>query len=678
MRSPRNADNWFSRSTLLLLALLSLVPPRPADASAGTLRFPMTNDICPTSSFGSYRAGHLHAGMDFSTGGVTGVPVVAVDSCYVWRIKLWNGGYGKALYAQLRDGKVAVYGHLSAYRADLEGRVEAEQDRLGEYEVELYFGPREFAFAPGDTLAFSGDTGSGPAHLHFELRSGQGDHDKINPVPDYLNVAEHLSPIIEGIAIIPLDSHCAINGNYEPLILDRAQTSDTLEIAGTFGVSVSAIDRAQCGKVITPVIYEANIDGYPNWKFQMERFPFSKSYLVGALYDVLGGKRYMRLFQEYPLDLSGLGEITRSQLWNPMSLLVRDQPYRLLVKVEDAWGNADSVEVPVRVVRSSHTEWTEAGEADSAQAFGLPEVKEEDIEIETITHPDYVEVMARTPRHPESLPRAVMMGWGGSGMIPESLLPVGEGLFRGVISPLEDLPEDPVVRLEVHFDFGESKITRSKTMAIGAARRGHGFSYPGRSFELELLPPEEDLPRTLIEIREDSTAGYERFQSAAGRLLLEPRGTFLHKGLIFRIRDIKERLSTKYGVYADRDGWPAYLGRFDSEGVCRIRLTRLENLVILEDTEPPEITSVGRFRRRSDGKATFSARIADGGSGADAGSIKGYVDGDIAIVSIDPDTARVTGRSRKVLKYGKHTIRLEAEDRLGNLAVKEVVLDLSR
>jgi hypothetical protein len=87
---------------------------------------------------------------------------------------------------------------------------------------------------------------------------------------------------------------------------------------------------------------------------------------------------------------------------------------------------------------------------------------------------------------------------------------------------------------------------------------------------------------------------------------------------------------------------------------------------------------VGRFRRRSDGKATFSARVADTGSGASAGSIKGYVDGDTAIVSIDPDTARITGRSRKVLKYGKHTIRLEAEDRLGNLAVKEVDLDLSR
>jgi murein DD-endopeptidase MepM/ murein hydrolase activator NlpD len=668
-----------SQSTLVLLAFLGLFAPATIEVCAGTLEFPMTNDICPTSSFGSYRGGHLHGGMDFSTGGVTGVPVLAVDSCYVWRIKLWNGGYGKALYAQLPDGKVAVYGHLSRYRPELEARVEAEQDRLGFYEIELYFGPGEFNFAPGDTLAFSGDTGSGPPHLHFELRSSQGDHNKINPVPDYLDVSENLSPVIEKITIVPLSSQCAVNGIYGPVTLDRGQAADTLVVTrADFGVSVAAIDHAQCGKVITPIVYEVRLEGHPYWRFHLDTFPFSESYLVGALYDVFEGKRYMRLFQEYPLDLSRFGETTRNQLWNPMSLLVRDEPYRLLVRVEDAWGNADSVEVPVRVVRSSHTGWTGAEEIDSLPAAGLPQVKEEDIEIETIVHSGYVEVIARTSRYPESLPSTKMIGWGRSEAIPESLLPVGESLFRGVVSPFETFPEDLMVRLEVSFDFGETETTKSKSMVVGVARRGHGFTFSGKRFEIELLPPEEDLPRTLIEVKEDSTGVYERFESVAGRILLEPNGVFLHKGLKFRVRDLKGQVSAKHGVYADRDGWPVYLGRFNSAGVCEIRLRRLENLVILEDTEPPEITSIGRFRRRSDGKATFTARVADAGSGANAGSLKGFVDGDTAIVSIDPDTARITGRSRKPLKYGKHTIRLEAEDRLGNLAVKEVVLDLSR
>ncbi|MFC1800372.1 M23 family metallopeptidase, partial [Candidatus Eisenbacteria bacterium] len=638
----------------------------------------MTNDICPTSSFGSYRGGHLHGGMDFSTGGVTGVPVLAVDSCYVWRIKLWNGGYGKALYAQLPNGKVVVYGHLSKYRPELDALVEAEQDRLGKYEVELYFGPGEFDFAPGDTLAFSGDTGSGPAHLHFEIRSGQGDHNKINPVPDYLDVAEDLSPVIEKIAIVPLAPWSTVNGRYETLVLGPGQVSEALEIAGPFGFSVAATDQVQCGKLITPIVYEARIQGNLSWSFNMRTFPFARAYLVGALYDVIEGKKYVQLFEDYLWsrrpDLTDFGELAGSQFESPMSLRPREEPYNLLVKVGDAWGNADSVEIPVRVVDRVGYGWERSSEADSAVS-ALFEVKAESIKIETRVHSDYLEVIARAPRPPKALPHARVLGWGHpASTIGDPLAHLGENVFRGVTGPSEESSVDHLVELSVTFHYGDGQITKSKPMVIGVARRGHGFTYAGERFEVELLPPEEELPRTLIEIKEDSTGVYERFQSVAGRILLEPRGVFLHKGLKFRIRDLRGEVTPKHGVYADRNGWPVYLGRFNLGGECEIRLRSIENLVVLQDTIPPEITSVGRFRRRSDGKATFGARIADTGSGASAGSIKGFVDGDTAIVSIDPDTARLTGRSRKPLKYGKHTIRLEAEDRLGNLAVKEVVL----
>jgi hypothetical protein len=662
MRSARTIDACLviTAFACLLVSLFDAAPP----LFAGTLRFPMTNDICPTSSFGSYRSGHLHAGMDFSTGGVTGVPVVAVDSCYVWRIRLWNGGYGKALYAQLPDGKVVVYGHLSKYRPDLEDRVEAEQDRLGKYEVELLFGPGEFPFGPGDTLAYSGDTGSGPAHLHFEIRSGQGDHNKINPVPDYLDMAEDLNPVIEKIGIVPLSPWSMLDGGFEPLVLSREAASGMLEVTGPFGVSVSARDEAQCGKVITPVLYEARLDGHTIWRFHMVTFPFSRSYLVGALYDLIGGNRFVRLFQSDPLDLSGFGEIARDQLWSTLSLQDREEPYELLVRVEDAWGNADSVAIPVRAVQPNSL-------ADNGRNPGAGRI----LSIDTSVHPGYVEVLVRTDSSPVVPMRARMVGWGPK---THEFFPVGENLYRAIIQPGEKLPVDSRVRLNILTGPGDRIAAEPEAVAIGVVGSGQGFACSGERFDLDLVPPEGDLPRTLIEIKEDSAGVYERFESAAGRILLEPQGEFLYKGLEFRIRDLKGEVGPKHGVYADRDGWPVYLGRFNSAGVAEIRLRRIENLVVLQDTVPPEITSVGRFRRRSDGKATFTARVADKGSGASAGSIRGYVDGDIAIVSIDPDTARLTGRTRKALKYGNHTIRLEAEDRLGNLAVTEVVLDLSR
>ena len=204
--------------------------------------------------------------------------------------------------------------------------------------------------------------------------------------------------------------------------------------------------------------------------------------------------------------------------------------------------------------------------------------------------------------------RARMVGWGPK---THEFFPVGENLYRAIIQPGEKLPVDSRVRLNILTGPGDRIAAEPEAVAIGVVGSGQGFACSGERFDLDLVPPEGDLPRTLIEIKEDSAGVYERFESAAGRILLEPQGEFLYKGLEFRIRDLKGDVGPKHGVYADRDGWPVYLGRFNSAGVAEIRLRRIENLVVLQDTVPPEITSVGRFRRRSDGKATFTARVAD-------------------------------------------------------------------
>jgi murein DD-endopeptidase MepM/ murein hydrolase activator NlpD len=127
-------------------------------------------DFCRTSSFGSWRFGHLHAGIDLSTGGVEGAPVAAIDSCWVWRVSVRHEGYGRALYVRLPDGKIAVYGHLSAFAPGIEEAVEREQDLRGSYEVDIYNDPYAVNFGKGDIIAVSGGSGWGPPHLHFELR----------------------------------------------------------------------------------------------------------------------------------------------------------------------------------------------------------------------------------------------------------------------------------------------------------------------------------------------------------------------------------------------------------------------------------------------------------------------------------------------------------------------------
>ncbi|MBM3318883.1 MAG: hypothetical protein FJY75_13630, partial [Candidatus Eisenbacteria bacterium] len=59
---------------------------------------PLPGTLRITGTFGESRGGHLHSGIDLSTGGVTGVPVRALAAGSVVRLRAGAFGYGRALY----------------------------------------------------------------------------------------------------------------------------------------------------------------------------------------------------------------------------------------------------------------------------------------------------------------------------------------------------------------------------------------------------------------------------------------------------------------------------------------------------------------------------------------------------------------------------------------------------
>jgi hypothetical protein len=718
----------------LLFLLISIL--LSASALPGRLSRPLTVDICPTSSFGSYRYGHLHAGIDFSTGGVTGVPVLAVDTCWVWRIRIWNGGYGKALYAQLSDGKMLVYGHLSRYAPRIEASVEREQDLRGAYAVEMYFEPNVFRFLPGDTLGFSGDTGSGPPHLHFELRSGRHDHSKLNPVPEHMDLSENISPEIKTLLFTPLDAGGTVNGSHDPVAIACKTGPDTLMISGPFGVSVSAVDRVQCGKTLTPVLYEGWIDDIPLWGLDLDRFPFSKSHFIGSIYHTVAGKRFVRLFDPYGLDFSGFTFLADETTSLAPDLV--EGHHNLSVHVGDAWGNSSWIDVPfyygttpefvsygldedsagVEVVMipspaDGEVEFAVRGPGDRWEPLELPAAGGEyrgrvrgagsdtevrckltgrngftrtcvlatgggrsidSVNIETVLHPDYLEIFVRPEAQPSSLP--VIRIYEGSSFETMVLQPEGNNLFRGVYHPVGT---DQVIHLRAALEFGAEKVERTRGFAMGRIMPGKRIWLLGDRYKVRLSAPAGYASSTLVRLSEDSGSSHEGFEENLGRIFLEPAGVFFNERVELLVVSKEGDCTSRHGAYAERGGSTSFLGRFDSTGVAAVKLRSLVSIVVLADEEPPSIVFTGRLRRRaSDGKGLFSAKIRDGGSGLDSGSLKGYVDDDAAIVSYDPDTGRVSGRSRKPLKYGTHAIRLEVKDRIGNSATGETTRELAR
>ncbi|MEE9555469.1 MAG: M23 family metallopeptidase, partial [candidate division Zixibacteria bacterium] len=183
----------------LLLVTSALILFGQENLTASDYRWPMK--IAPelTSRFCDYRAGHFHAGLDIRTKGKTGYRVYAVNDGYINRITTSYNGYGKAVYLKLKDGRIAVYGHLLRFEKGLDDRVRKIQIKEKRYRQDLYFKPGEIPVKKGQVVGLSGASGAGAPHLHFEIRSA--DNRPLNPLKFGFGVIDKKPPVFDKLAI---------------------------------------------------------------------------------------------------------------------------------------------------------------------------------------------------------------------------------------------------------------------------------------------------------------------------------------------------------------------------------------------------------------------------------------------------------------------------------------------
>jgi hypothetical protein len=192
---------------------------------AKILSFPLS----VTATFAEYRGNHFHSGLDFSTGNRNGLPVFAVAAGRVYRVKRSHYGTGNTVYLRHGDGSIAVYAHLSGFHPDIE-------DLLPErYEAD-FFPAKMVMINKGEQLGFSGESGRGLSHLHFELRNSTNQPVALSP--EDLGVKDRFAPVLKKIILQPYLSE------EPPLLLPVAQLKpDSLvEVSGPVGLQVVAYD----------------------------------------------------------------------------------------------------------------------------------------------------------------------------------------------------------------------------------------------------------------------------------------------------------------------------------------------------------------------------------------------------------------------------------------------------
>lgn len=165
---------------------------------------PLRIPLLLSGNFGELRATHFHSGVDLKTKGIVGLPVLCVKDGKVSRVKVSAVGYGNALYIEHPDGTTTVYGHLQKFNREVTEVVRRFQYAKESFEIDENLSDYQLTFRKGDTIAYSGNTGSsGGPHLHFEYRNTATEH-TLNPL-HYLKIRDHIAPRIRALYIYGID-----------------------------------------------------------------------------------------------------------------------------------------------------------------------------------------------------------------------------------------------------------------------------------------------------------------------------------------------------------------------------------------------------------------------------------------------------------------------------------------
>lgn len=276
-------------------------------AAAEVYLWPLHGSRRLSSSFSEYRSGHYHAGIDLRSFGAVGLPCLAVSDGCVSRIKISPSGYGKALYLELSDGNTAVYAHLDGFSAEIDSLLWHYRVGKGVSWCDITLEKGVFCYDVGDTLCWSGETGTIAPHLHFELRDRS--QRPLNPLENFYSLPDRASPVISGIEIIPLGKGSIAEGSRFPVFrLFRASAADgyfiadTLQLDGRFGFAVSTWDEQGVSRYhMAPYSIEIFIDGESLYKIRNSAFSYTQSGEVDLEYDITGkgsSNRYTLLYKK--------------------------------------------------------------------------------------------------------------------------------------------------------------------------------------------------------------------------------------------------------------------------------------------------------------------------------------------------------------------------------------------
>ncbi|WP_010521123.1 M23 family metallopeptidase [Aquimarina agarivorans] len=338
---------------------------------------PMKIPLVLSGTFGELRSNHFHSGMDIKTQGKKGINIHTVAQGYVSRIKISEGGYGKAIYIQHPNGYTSVYAHLNKFAPKIEAYVKKKQYAKESYTIELYPKASELPVSKDEIIAYSGNSGgSGGPHLHFEIRDAKSR--PMNPMLFGIEIADTKKPLVNTVWLYPLSQDAHINGQHKPYRLkisshkDGTLTTLPVKACGEIGVGVSTYDQQNAAHNKNGVYkIQTKVNGTPNFELEMKRFSFSETRYINQLLDynywTENKSRITKLFIEENNPLS----IYNNEHGNGFISVQNALSYTVDLSISDFKGNIKSIFIPItgEVLPATPTNLTD----HSSPYLALPE-----------------------------------------------------------------------------------------------------------------------------------------------------------------------------------------------------------------------------------------------------------------------------------------------------------------
>lgn len=610
--------------------------PENFDPSAATYLWPTNASSHLTSTFAETRSDHFHAALDIKTWGRRGYEVYATRDGIVDRIAIGPRGYGKVIYLKHEDGSYSVYAHLLAFNNELQqlaDSIRLENDYA--FEIDRSLSQKHIEVQQGEIIGYSGASGIGPPHLHFELRTP--DQKPFNPLLTNLKVKDTIAPKFSGIAIEPLSPYSAIEGDNVVYTKNLYRKGDIyytspIKAKGPIGIAVDVFDQSN-GVYNSYAVYSMrmSVDGETKFLSQVDEFSYDETgqMFLDRIYPVLTKKDdgYQRLYiadgntlSFYNRDFDGDGHLN-----------LKPGEHTITIEATDYFGNQSTASFNLNILPRQKTTY------QTAKANGNSHDEPVSVESWYWTN-DWVTI-------PENQFEDVVVAADSSDLIHHKKgitidLSERSGNFFNIpaLGPLE-----------------MRRVSPNQKIRTYAVDHKSFVEFPARTFY--------DTVSVGLTVNQ--------FSSDSIKVDVLPFDTYPLRGNYkFNIRREQTSANTsklsfyKYDRYDEDEEWELIPTTFSKEYITGEAAT-LGTFVTLRDTIPPEMGNP-RLRQRPDKKWIVYIDISDNLSGIDYSDIQIDINGKKGIAEYEPEDDRVAYYHPNFTPSDSLTVNISASDKMGN------------